>query len=68
MGSRTRMPDTGAEQWDYVTYAPPGQKCLKCRRPIGALEPCRRRDDDRASRGPLVTYTHIACPEAGGTK
>lgn len=60
-----RAATTPTGPWDYVTYAPPGNTCTACKKPIGANEPCRRRDDEQASRSPLVTYTHSKCMGGG---
>ncbi|AWI29516.1 hypothetical protein DDW44_12495 [Streptomyces tirandamycinicus] len=55
--------DTDATQCEYVTYAPAGQTCPACNRPINELEPCRRGAVERASGAPVVVYRHAErCP------
>ncbi|MFF7369404.1 hypothetical protein [Streptomyces tricolor] len=35
-------PDTNAQQREYTTFAPAGEKCRRCHRPFGSLEAVRR--------------------------
>lgn len=52
--------------WEYVTYAPPGNRCSACSRAIKPLEPVRRRTNERASASPVVIYRHAdVCPSRG---
>ncbi|MHC0429527.1 hypothetical protein ACX6XY_04960 [Streptomyces sp. O3] len=61
MESKTQ---TDASQWEYTTYAPSGETCPACMRPIKALEPVLRGSMERASGAPIVVYRHAGkCPE-----
>ncbi|TDU76252.1 hypothetical protein EDD91_2959 [Streptomyces sp. KS 21] len=54
---------TKTDEWEYVTYAPPGQKCSACLRSVKPLDPVRRGTIERASGPPVVIYRHAAeCP------
>ncbi|WKK21558.1 hypothetical protein QZH56_22195 [Streptomyces olivoreticuli] len=64
--ARTR--ETG-RPYEYVTYAPAGYKCGKCRKPIPTDTPCRRGDIEQASSSPVAVYWHQQCAtKAGGAK
>ena len=54
--------DTDARQGEYTTYAPKGETCPDCEKPIKTLESCRRVERARASGGPVVCYRHVECP------
>ncbi len=58
----------GAIKDEYVTYAPAGETCPLCRKPIGKLEPVYRAEVERASAGPAVVYRHAKCVRAVGGK
>lgn len=64
MASKTSEPDTeDARQWEYVTYAPKGETCPACLKPIRSLERVRRGTLERASSAPVVIYRHHGeCP------
>ncbi|MGW1637661.1 hypothetical protein [Streptomyces lavendulae] len=66
MASTTQQPDTDARQWEYTTFAPPGETCPACRKPIKSLERCRRGEVERQSAGPAVVYRHIDCADPLG--
>ncbi|BCM65782.1 hypothetical protein EASAB2608_01116 [Streptomyces sp. EAS-AB2608] len=69
MASKTQARNTDERQWDarqseYTTYAPSGQTCPNCQRPIKGLELCRRITVERASASPAVVYRHHPqCPK-----
>ncbi len=63
MATKTQEPDTDARQVEYTTYAPNGETCPDCKKPIKTLEPCRRIVRDRSSAGPAVRYRHVECPQ-----
>lgn len=44
--------------WEYVTYAPKGERCSACKKVINPLEPVRRGNRDRRSEAPVVIYRH----------
>jgi hypothetical protein len=55
--------ETDASQWEYTTYAPAGETCPACMKPIKALECVRRGQLERQSGGPVVVYRHAdKCP------
>lgn len=59
----TKTNATDARQHEYTTYAPPGEKCRKCRKPFKSLETCRRVANERASGGSSADrYEHHECP------
>ncbi|MBT2403548.1 MULTISPECIES: hypothetical protein [unclassified Streptomyces] len=49
---------TDARRWEYVTYAPSGNRCVACKKLIKPLEPVRRGHSDRSSGPPVVFYQH----------
>ncbi|MFD8984472.1 hypothetical protein [Streptomyces sp. NPDC059564] len=49
---------TDEPQWEYVTYAPSGNRCSVCKEPIKPLEPVRRGRTDCSPGPPAVTYRH----------
>lgn len=59
--------DTDARQWEYTTYAPAGETCPACERPIMSLEICRRAASARPDTAPVAAYWHTDCApvEAG---
>jgi len=57
--------ETDARQWEYSTYAPPGETCPACRQPIKTLESCRRGTLTRRGTSPLVAYWHTDCATKG---
>ncbi|WP_037897041.1 hypothetical protein [Streptomyces sp. NRRL S-920] len=68
MASTTQHPETDASQREYTTYAPPGETCPACRKPIKSLERCRRGEVERQSASPAVVYRHIDCNDPRETK
>ncbi|WP_405797862.1 hypothetical protein [Streptomyces sp. NBC_01506] len=56
--------DTDAWQREYTTYAPAGETCPACTKPIGVLERCRRGTLERRSASAVVVYRHVDCGEA----
>ncbi|MEU8027194.1 hypothetical protein AB0C13_00975 [Streptomyces sp. NPDC049099] len=52
---------TDARQWEYTTYAPSGETCPACLKPIKSLEACRRGMLARRDASPLVAYWHTDC-------
>ncbi|MGP9019055.1 hypothetical protein ACT1U9_11650 [Streptomyces sp. BR1] len=55
------MTDTDAAQWEYSTYAPKGEACPACLKPVKSLEPCRRGMLARRDSSPVVAYWHMGC-------
>ncbi|MCQ6552745.1 hypothetical protein NPS70_05965 [Streptomyces sp. C10-9-1] len=57
---------TDARRWEYTTYAPKGERCSACLRPIRSLERVHR----AATPGPpgpaAAVYRHTACPAEDG--
>lgn len=53
--------DTDAERWEYTTYAPKGETCPSCLKPIKSLEVCRRGTLARLDTSPIVAYWHMDC-------
>lgn len=54
---------TKTDEWEYVTYAPPGSKCSACLGAVKPLDPVRRGTIERASGPPVVVYRHSGeCP------
>jgi hypothetical protein len=48
---------------EYMTYAPSGETCPECKKPIGTFEPARRGMLARVSGPPAVVYRHAGrCP------
>lgn len=47
-----------AQVWEYLTYAPGGERCADCRRVIGSFEPARRGRGGGTSGPPVVIYRH----------
>jgi hypothetical protein len=63
MANTTEKTATDARQHEYTTYAPPGEKCRKCRKPFKSLETCRRVANEPASGGSSTDgYEHHECP------
>lgn len=55
---------TDASQWEYTTYAPKGETCPACMKPVKSLEPVRRGRLERQSGPPVVVYRHAeSCPQ-----
>ncbi len=54
--------ETNANQFEYTTYAPKGETCPACMKPIGSLERVRRGTLERQSGPPVVVYRHARCP------
>lgn len=46
---------------EYTTYAPSGETCPMCKKPIKTLELVRRGTQKRRSGGPVVVYRHVSC-------
>lgn len=55
--------ETDARRWEYVTYAPSGETCSACMKPIKSLEQVRRGHLERASGAPVSVYRHLQCPK-----
>ncbi|MBC2907592.1 hypothetical protein [Streptomyces cupreus] len=53
--------ETDARGWDYVTYAPSGETCSACMKPIKTLEQVHRGALERQSGAPVVVYRHLRC-------
>jgi len=53
--------DTDASRWEYATYAPKGEICPSCLKPIKSLEACRRGLMARRDSSPIVAYWHSQC-------
>ncbi|MFE9607128.1 hypothetical protein [Streptomyces sp. NPDC006012] len=53
--------DTDAGQWEYTTYAPKGETCPSCLKPIRSLEVCRRGMLARRDTSPIAAYWHSGC-------
>ncbi|PRH77199.1 hypothetical protein C6N75_21585 [Streptomyces solincola] len=50
-------------EWEYVTYAPRGEKCTACRCEVQPLDPVRRSTVKREPDGPVAVYRHAGeCP------
>ncbi|ANP55016.1 CRISPR/Cas system-associated protein Cas10 (large subunit of type III CRISPR-Cas system) [Streptomyces griseochromogenes] len=60
--------DADARQWEYTTYAPSGETCPACGKPIKSLESCRRGMLSRRDSSPIVAYWHTACAPKGATQ
>lgn len=67
MRSTAPEESTDASQWEYTTYAPPGETCPACLKPIKSLERVRRGTIERQSGAPFVVYRHRECPTRGET-
>ncbi|MFJ7127458.1 hypothetical protein [Streptomyces sp. NPDC098101] len=64
MATGTEPSDTDARKWEYTTYAPTGEMCPACLKPIKGLERCRRGTLRRPSQPDVVVYRHLGgCPE-----
>ncbi len=59
----TTSADTDASRWEYVTYAPRGEICPECEKPITSLDLCRRGYISRPDAPPVAVYKHTDCPE-----
>ena len=68
MASTPQGTDTDARQWEYTTFAPSGETCPACMKPIKTLERCRRGEIERQSGTPVTIYRHVDCADAEGTK
>lgn len=58
--------DTAAlvSAWEYVTYAPSGNRCSACMAPIKKMDAVLRGTLDRSSGPPVVIYRHTGkCPQ-----
>jgi hypothetical protein len=53
--------NTDAGQWEYTTYAPKGETCPSCLKPIKSLEACRRGLLLQRGSSPAVAYWHTDC-------
>lgn len=52
---------TDARKAEYTTYAPKGERCRRCGKPLKNLEMCRRVSTGGAATGPHPgLYEHIA--------
>lgn len=57
---------TGTRVWEYVTYAPKGERCSACKRVIQPLEPVRRGHTDGMSGPPITIYRHTDTDKCHG--
>ncbi|RDG31036.1 hypothetical protein DVH02_33740 [Streptomyces corynorhini] len=64
----TTTADTDARQWEYTTFAPSGETCPACMKPIKSLERCRRGEIERQAGAPVTIYRHIDCADPQETK
>lgn len=60
--------DTDARQSECTTFAPSGETCPACMKPIKTLERCRRGEFERQSATPITIYRHIDCTDPRGAK
>lgn len=58
--------DTDASKWEYTTYAPKGETCPACMKPIRSLDQARRGSLERQSGPPVVVYRHTDCAHPQG--
>ncbi|MDH2392145.1 hypothetical protein QCN29_25845 [Streptomyces sp. HNM0663] len=65
MASKATATDTDARQMEYSTYAPAGETCPACTKPIKPLEGCRRGMLTRPVMAPAVAYWHNECAPKG---
>ncbi|NML50775.1 hypothetical protein HHL19_19905 [Streptomyces sp. R302] len=63
MAAKTDENETDASKWEYTTYAPSGETCPACMKPIGPLERVRRGTLSSGSGTSVVVYRHVACPK-----
>ncbi|MFE2549267.1 hypothetical protein ACFXGI_12050 [Streptomyces sp. NPDC059355] len=42
------------DEWEYMTYAPPGNECSACRQEVQLLDPVRRRTLQQGSGAAVV--------------
>lgn len=63
-----RISRADARQWEYTTFAPSGETCPACMRPIGPLERCRRGEIARASGSTVTFYRHVDCENPQGRR
>ncbi|MFI8324492.1 hypothetical protein [Streptomyces sp. NPDC085529] len=63
MAAKTGENETDASKWEYITYAPSGETCPACMKPVGRLERVRRGELARQSGSPVVVYRHVTCPK-----
>ncbi|GGT05412.1 hypothetical protein GCM10010206_79410 [Streptomyces cinerochromogenes] len=56
--------DANAQQGEYTTYAPKGEKCRRCHKPFASLEVVRRvkPSGEEPNRRP---YACVECPTEG---
>ncbi|MCX4848276.1 hypothetical protein [Streptomyces sp. NBC_00893] len=57
-----------ARQWEYTTFAPSGETCPACLKPIAPLERCRRGEIERAPGSPVTFYRHVDCENPQGLR
>lgn len=60
--------ETDARLWEYETFAPAGETCPSCLKPVKSLDRCRRGAIPRASGSDVVVYRHIDCQDPTGEK
>ncbi|MFE9257911.1 hypothetical protein [Streptomyces sp. NPDC006879] len=56
--------DTDASKWEYTTYAPKGERCPACMKPIKSLAPVRRGLLGRREGPPVIVYRHTDCAQS----
>ena len=62
MPGKAQERETDARQWEYTTYAPSGEVCPACNKPIASLERCRRGTLREPSQPDKAVYQHVKCP------
>lgn len=60
--------ETDATRFEYETFAPAGETCPACMRPIKTLERCRRGSLEKPKGPDVVVYRHIDCDDPQGLK
>lgn len=53
-------------QWEYTTYAPSGETCPACLKPIKTFDLCRRGEIERVPGSPVTFYRHVDCEKRRG--
>lgn len=65
--AKLSQPESSAQEAEYTTYAPQGEKCRVCTKPFTSLERVRRaaRTQSPAGVPSRRPYAHIVCPDDG---
>ncbi|MER5417989.1 hypothetical protein [Streptomyces virginiae] len=53
--------ETDASRFEYETFAPAGETCPACMRPVKTLERCRRGTLTKPGGPDVVVYRHMDC-------